>query len=298
MSIASSSALAINQVVDVPFGATVSARDDIDNIETNFIGSVTLQAYRGSSNVSTIVITEVDAGTNDRIEFMNVSGRRINISNWQITTYDALSWPAPRSTITIGTNTTVPFGGVFTVNAFGEAPGKYPQFYTGTNIQWIFAVVSNYLAVLVRDANGEPVDFFYARGANPSQITEPLTISQDEWSGLPVAVNTNANLTYQRVGNMDTGSAADWVRATTNTLARRNLALELPFAPRFPVEMTPSAVSNFVHGVWSGDLTFKSLPPLLPSWPTTDGVTSASLAHFRRASPTMSASPSLTRPTW
>ena len=88
--------LAINQVVDVPFGATVSARDDIDNIETNFIGSVTLQAYRGSSNVSTIVITEVDAGTNDRIEFMNVSGRRINISNWQITTYDALSWPAPQ----------------------------------------------------------------------------------------------------------------------------------------------------------------------------------------------------------
>ena len=77
-----------------------------------------------------------------------------------------------------------------------------------------------------------------------------------------VAVNTNANLTYQRVGNMDTGSAAGLVRAT-NTLARRNLALELPFAPRFPVEMTPSAVSNFVHGVWSGDLTFKEPAPVI-----------------------------------
>ena len=254
--------LASNQVVDVPFGATVSARDDINNIETNFLGSVTLRAYRGSSNVSAIVITEVEAGIDDRIEFMNVSGRRINISNWQITTYDSFSWPAPRSTITIGTNTTVPFGGVFMVNAFGLAPGRYPQFYTGTNIVWNFAAVSNYIAVLIRDANGEPVDFFCAALANPPQITQPFTISQDEWSGLPVGVNTNANLTYQRVGSTDTGSAADWVRAT-NSLARRNLALELPFSPRFPVEMTPSAVSNFVHGVWSGDLTFKEPAPVI-----------------------------------
>jgi uncharacterized repeat protein (TIGR01451 family) len=254
--------LAGNQLVEVPFAATVSALDDIDNIETNFIGAVTLRAFRGSSNVSAVVITEIDAGTNDRIEFMNVSGRRINISNWQITTYDSRSWPASRSTITIGTNTTVPFGGVFMVNPFGEAPGKYPQFYTGTNIAWSFSAVSNFLAVLVRDANGEPVDFFCAAGANPSQITEPLAISQDEWSGLPVAVNTNVNLTYQRAGNVDTGSAADWVLAT-NSLARRNPGLELPFVPRYPLEMSPSAISNFFHGVWSGDLTFKEPAPVI-----------------------------------
>ncbi len=254
--------LASNQVVDVPFAATVSARDDIDNIETNFIGTVTLRAYRGSSNVSAIVITEIEAGTDDRIEFMNVSGRRIDISNWQIATYDTRSWPAPRSTITIGTNTTVPFGGIFMVNPFGEAPGKYPQFYTGTNITWNFAAVSNFLAVLVRDANGDPVDFFCAAAANPARITTPMAISQDEWSGLPVAANTNATVTYQRVGNIDRSSAADWVLAT-NSLARRNSGLELPFAPRYPLEMTPSAVSNFVHGVWSGELTFKEPAPVI-----------------------------------
>ena len=254
--------LASQQVVDVPFAATVSARDDINNLETNFIGAVTLSAFRGSSNVSSVVITEVEAGTNDRIEFMNVSGRRINVSNWQITTYDLRSWPAPRSTITLGTNTTVPFGGVFMVNAFGTAPGKYPQYYTGTNIAWGFSVVSNYIAVLLRDANGDPVDFFCAAGANPSEITAPLAISQDEWSGLPVAVNTNANVTYQRVGKMDTGSAADWVVAT-NSLTRRNGGMELPFAPRYPVEMTPTVISNFVNGVWSGNLGFREPAPLI-----------------------------------
>ena len=254
--------LAAEQVLDVPFAATISAHDDINNIETNFIGAVSLRAFRGSSNVSSIVVTEIDAGPNDRIEFMNVSGRRINVSNWQIITYDSRSWPAPRSTITLGTNVTVPFGGIFMVNAFGTAPGRYPQFNTGTNIAWSVAAVSNYIAVLVRDARGEPVDFVCMANANPAEISEPAPMSQDDWSGLPVAVNTNVNLTYQRVGNVDTGSAADWVLAT-NSLTRRNAGLEVIFAPRYPVEITPSVASNFVQGVWSGEITFREPAPVI-----------------------------------
>jgi uncharacterized repeat protein (TIGR01451 family) len=244
------------QVVGQPFAATVTARDDINNIASGFAGTVQLRAFRGGSNSSAIVITEIDTGTSDRIEFQNVSGRRIDISKWQMIAYDTRSWPAPRSIVTVPTNTVVQPGAIFLLAAGGVAPGTYPSFFMGTNITWTFGVVSNYAAVLLRDANGEPVDFVCAVEANAASITNPVSLSQEEWSGPAVAVNTNAALTYQRIGNVDNGVAGDWVLAT-NSLGSRNVNLIVPFAARFPIAMTPGVASNFVQGVWPGELTFE-----------------------------------------
>jgi uncharacterized repeat protein (TIGR01451 family) len=247
--------IASRQIVEQPVSTTLTARDDINNIAPAFAGPVQLRAFRGGSNSSAVVITEIEVGTNDRIEFQNVSGRKIDISNWQIFSYETRSWPAPRNVVTIPTNSVVPPGAIFFLNGAGVAPGKYPSFFMGTNLSWSFPVVSNYLAVLVRDATGEPVDFVCAAEANSARITSPLAISQDEWSGPPIMVNTNAAATYQRIGNIDNGTAADWI-IVTNSLGRRNTDLTIPFAPRFPISISPGLLTNFADGVWSGDLTF------------------------------------------
>jgi uncharacterized repeat protein (TIGR01451 family) len=248
--------IAPSQIVGEPFAATLTARDDINNVAAGFSAPVQLRAFRGGSNSSAIVITEIETTTNERIEFQNVSGRKIDISNWQIALYDTRSWPAPRKIVTLPTNSMVQPGSLFVLNAGGAAPGRYPLFLSGTNLAWNFAVVSNYAAVLLRDAHGEPVDFFCAAEAHAALITNPISISQLEWSGPQVPVNTNLALTYQRLGNVDTGTAIDWMIAT-NSLTRRNTNLTAPFAPRFPIALSPAVVSNFVDGVWSGELTFE-----------------------------------------
>jgi uncharacterized repeat protein (TIGR01451 family) len=253
--------VAASQMVGQPFPVTLSARDDINNVATDFIGAVQLRAFRGSSNASAIVITEIDAGSNKRVEFENVTTRRVDISNWQVSLYDGRSWPAPRNTLIIPTNTAVPSGGIFLVNALGVAPGKYPSFFTGTNLVWGFVPVSNQVAVLLRDAAGQPVDFMCA-GEDPGKITAPFAIPQEEWSGPGVAANTNAALSYQRIGRVDNGHASDWVFAT-NSIGRKNSGLQLPMDARYPVEIAPTAVSNFVRGVWSGTLTFNEPAPVI-----------------------------------
>lgn len=254
--------VALNQTIGEPFATTLTARDDINNVATGFSSPVHLRAFRGGSNSSAIVITEIDTGTFDRIEFQNVSGRKIDISNWQMIAYDVRSWPAPRIVVTVPTNTMVQPGAIFSLTTGGVTPGKYPAFFMGTTVTWTFGVVSNYVALLLRDAHGEPVDFFCAVEANSASITNPVSISQEEWSGPPVTVNTNVALTYQRVGNLDSGAADDWVLAT-NSLSRRNPNLTVPFAPRFPIAMSPAVVSNFVDGIWSGELTFEEPAPAI-----------------------------------
>jgi len=247
--------IATTQFVDQPFNTTVTARDDINNVATNYLGTVQLRAFRGSSNWSAAVITEIDPGNNKRVEFQNVSGRRLDISRWEISLYDTRSWPAPRSVITIPTNSFVPSGSIFVASAFGVAPGKYPAFFTGTNLVWGFGVFSNHIAVLLRDAAGQPVDFMCAVEAEAGKISVPFAIPQEEWNGPPIAVNTNTALTYQRAGRVDNGRATDWLFAT-NSIGRRNNALQLPMTARYPLEVTPNVVSNFVSGLWSGTLTF------------------------------------------
>ncbi|MCI0744941.1 MAG: hypothetical protein L0Y58_06005 [Verrucomicrobia subdivision 3 bacterium] len=244
------------QTVGVPFAATLFARDDIGNIAQDFQDTVEVSAFCGGSNSSAVVITEIDTGTNDRVEFLNVSGRRLNLSNWEISLYDNRSWPAPRATFKVPTNSIAVPGQLFLLTVSGTAPGRFPAFFAGTNLVWSLAGFSNYVAVLVRDASGNPVDFFCAGDAHPAAISAPISISQSEWSGLPVVVNTNASLTYQRTGNMDRSTAEDWLIAT-NGIGRRTAGLQTVFKPICPVRISPAAITNFVDGVWNGELTFE-----------------------------------------
>lgn len=242
------------QYANQPFPVTVTARDDLNNVVTSFDDEVAIRALPGSPVASAVVISEIDTGNNDAVEFFNVSGHPVNISGWQISLYDRRAWPAPVATFTIPTNTTVHTGGLFTLTAFGTAPGQYPNFIAGTNLFWSFAPVSNQVAVLLRDAQGRIVDFVCASEANASQISLPTPIPADEWMGSAIAVNTNIAFSYQRTGFVDHNDQSDWV-GTNATMGGLNLNMSATFSNRVPVSFAPTMLANFVGGQWTGQFT-------------------------------------------
>jgi len=250
------SAVSTPQTVAAPFSTTITARDEFGGVVSNFTGNVNLQAGTGSANpTSTLVISELDTDDTDAAEFANASGQPLDISGWKITVYDWNTWPAPELTFVIPSNTVCPAGGVFLLTESTPYPGVYPVFNTGSNIYWNNQVTNNPIALLVRDQAGKIVDFVCAVDANPAQITNPISIPTNQWSGNPMAANSNTNLTYQRVGNSDHQRSSDWVVAQPS-LGQVNTNLVLPFAGASqPVAVTPTNSGNFTNGSWTGAIT-------------------------------------------
>lgn len=245
------------------FAATVTAKDDLNNTVKDFSGAVTIRGLPGGGNGSSIVISELDIGLTDTTEFMNVSGLPVDLSGWQIAVFDSRSWPEPIGTLTIPPGSVCPAGSVFTLTDNGEAPGNWPRLFLGTNITWSFAPIGNPIAVLLRDAAGEVVDFVSAGNCDPSLITNPQRIPATEWSGLAVfAVMTNATYSLQRFGGADHNDAADWI-STTPSIGGRNESISTRFEQSNEIAVTPGALTNFVTGVWSGFLTIDTAAPRL-----------------------------------
>ncbi len=237
------------------FPVTITARDDLGNTVRDFNDNVALTALAGSGNGSSVVITELDLGNGDRVEFQNVSGLPVDLSGWSMSVYDSVSWPAPTATIPIAAGTVCSPRGVFTLSDNGTAHGRFPEFFTGTNVNWSFAALGNPVAVLLRDAGGDIVDFVCAGTADPALITAPRKIPAGEWNGLPVsALVSAATHTLLRFGTSDGNDAVGWTNGPPS-FAAANSGLTLPFATRQFVEVAPAVVSNFVTGVWSGFIT-------------------------------------------
>ena len=247
--------LASPQFTGERFPITVTAKDDLNNTVKDFHGDVTVTGLPGSGTASSVVISEVDIGLGDRIEFINVSGLPVDLSGWQMSVYDGASWPVPVGTVTIPNGTVCLAGGIFTLTDNGEAPGSFPEFNLGTNVTWTFAPIGNSIAVLLRDTGGDVVDFVSAGNADASLITVPRRIPAEEWSGVPVlAVLTNNSFSLQRRGKLDRSEATDWTSGPPS-FGAVNSGLDLPFEQRFAVPVTPELLTNFVTGVWSGFLT-------------------------------------------
>ncbi len=248
-------AVASPQAKNVPFGVTVTAQDAGNNTVGGYNGSAALSGTAGSGAGSGIVITEINPNTPDEIEFMNVSTVAVDISGWKVYIYDDDAvWPTPNTLFTIPAGTTCAAGQIFRLQEFGTAPGVFPLFFYGININWT-STSTSHTAVLLRDAAGNAVDFFCAAAGTPASIVSPATIPAAQWSGATVAAPANATFGYARIGSADGNTAADWTTATPG-LGTVNPGLVTPFpGANTAVAITPTASGSFVSGAWSGNVT-------------------------------------------
>jgi uncharacterized repeat protein (TIGR01451 family) len=240
------------QTANSSFSVTVTARDSGNNVVTDYTGTVTLSGKVPAAN-GTVLITEVNPNTPDEIEFMNVGAAPVNLSGWKVYIYDYDTWPGPQTPFIIPNGTTCGVGQIFRLQEFGTSPGAYPQFYTGSNINWT-ADSGSPVAVLLCDAAGNMKDFVCVGAASASSITSPALIPVNQWTGSPVAATTLTTNDYSRLGNSDSNAASFW-GAGALSMGSVNPGLVTPFAGAYgAVPITPTTTGAFVNGVWTGNV--------------------------------------------
>ena len=238
------------------FSVTITARDESGRVAEGFDGRLSLSGARLALTTATLVITEVSTADPEKVEFMNVSGRDLDITGWQAVFYDWAHWPEPASAFTFSTRTLCPAGNVFVVRDAATllSQSAFPLYYLSTNIAWNSAPMVNPIAVLLRDGAGNLIDFMCANDAHPRQITQPLAIPEKQWTGGPVSFTNQSITVFQRVGDRDHNDARDWTAATGN-LGSPNDGLTVPFSGEEPAPLSPELVEGFTNGVWTGAVT-------------------------------------------
>jgi hypothetical protein len=254
---------------DIPVRLT--AVDGGGNPVTNFNGTVQLMATPTGRRPSSVVITEVNPvfETQNQVEFGNVSTNEVNLSNWTVSFYDSTTWPLPRGSVTLDAGTLLPAAGVFRITEGTNStkfpfltPDLFPNLRSGFPLEWEPSAGENarHIAVLLQDSTGAIVDFFCAMRALPNQITVPVAIPADEWDGLPMVNAASLRETYQRSGNTDTDSAADWTTwgPSPNQISQ---LMRVPFVDSRALPMTPGLATEFRNGVWTGSIRLNSFAP-------------------------------------
>jgi len=239
------------QEADLAFPVTIMAKDAGGVTLPHFEGCVRLSAWYRSDSLPQVCVAEIDTGTEDAVEFVNVSKSMIDVSGWRISVYDS-SWPAPRLTFTIPAGSLCPTGTVFVLREQGVPPGTFPELYAGNNIYWGGDL--NYLAILLQDAAGSVADFVAAAGADPSSVSEPRDIPPEEWTGPSVAA---ANVLC-RIGNSDDNRRSDWAACSNATIGALNMNLAVPFVNRrIRIPVVPMDAGPLSSGVWQGNVTVR-----------------------------------------
>lgn len=234
--------------------ATVTAQDAGNNTVTSFGGTANLSGYINNPGGPGIVITEINTNTPDEIEFTNVSAAPVNISGWSIYIYDNDTGGFAPKIFTVPAATTCAAGQVFRLQESGTSPGAFPFFNYGANINWTTTDFDN-VAVLIRDAANNNVDFVCAAALTSSGVTSPGTIPSSQWTGAQVSAPTNSTHSYVRTGNADSNNATNWTSSTPG-LGTLNSGLSVPFAASLSaVTVSPTITGTFSSGVWTGDMT-------------------------------------------
>ena len=235
-----------------PFASTVTAQDAGNNTVTGFTGTANLSGYVNAPSAGSIVITEINPNTPDEIEFMNVGAGPVDISGWTIYIYDFDTGGTAPKTFAVPAGTTCAAGQLFRLQEFGTAPGAFPLFFYGANINWTSDNTST-VGVLLRDAGGNMVDFVCAGALAASAVTSPAAIPASQWSGAQIAGPTNLTFGYARQGSTDRNTAADWITATPS-MGTVNPGLSTPFTVQVAVPISPTVSGIFVSGIWTGNI--------------------------------------------
>ena len=233
-----------------PIAVALTAQDAHGYTVEDYDGTVDLSALVRTGSSSSLVVSEIDVGALDRIEFTNVSGLNMDVGGWKIFVYDTSYPTTPQLALTIPVGTTCEAGGVFVVDELGTGPGAYPHFFTGTNLNWTPMSVTG---VLLVDCAGNVRDFVAASALNPAGVTDPIALVPDHWQGAQVAAISGTGFSYQRVGNMDNDVAADWVVNLAPSVGALNPGLTQPFTGTH-VAIAPTS-ATLAGGVWTGQVT-------------------------------------------
>ncbi len=236
--------IASPQSVQQSFNVAINAEDIFNGPVASFNGSVTLSVAARE----TVLITEIDPGAVDRVEFGNVADRAIDVSGWQIIVYDGSSGAGPASTTTLPALSSVAAGSVFTLTENGSAPGALPSLSSGTEINWSHNASA--ISVLLLDDSGAVVDF--ATLDDSASITMPGAIPPDQWTG--PGINATAGDTYQRTGSSDSNASEDWGSAP-ESMGSLNSNLTAPFPAR-DLDFSPKTSASFNNGAANVSLTF------------------------------------------
>ncbi len=244
------------QFVGETFPVIVKARDEHGLMVTNYSGIPTVTNSVPVASSSTIVITELDAGGFNRVEFVNVAGRPINIGGWKIALYDWQSWPAPRTVFTIPSPATASAGDLFQLRSLPPQffPGAYPSYSTANMTSWNYNADNNQIAVVLLDGFSNVVDFACASGADPGLISQPVALPPGQWSSPPISTLLNSALSYQRIGRKDLNSSNDWVFAP-RSIGTNNTGLSASFSNNVRVAFSAGAFSSFSGGSSTGAVT-------------------------------------------
>jgi uncharacterized repeat protein (TIGR01451 family) len=247
--------IASPQFVGEPFPFTVVASDEFGLPVTNYSGNVTLTNSAPVQSTSTIVISEIEVASVNRIEFLNVSGRPINIGGWKIALYDWQSWPTPRTLYVVPSPSISQPGELFQLRNIPPQffPGAYPVFNTAVSTAWNNNSVNNPIAVLLLDAVNNVVDFVCAADSNPALISQPVAISSNQWSSAPVTALLDSALSYQRIGRQDLNSSNDWIFAP-RSVGTNNGGLSSPFSNNVAMAFTTAPIT-FVGGTGTVSVT-------------------------------------------
>jgi len=210
---------------------------------------------------SRVLVTELEVRAEventlnpDRIEFTNVSGETVDITNWSVVLYDRGSWPDPAVTIFINAapdftqRFTLAPQGIFTLKE-GCKGGTFPNLciqakdvrgvVQPVNLNW--APRSTQIAVMLRDDKGNPIDFVTT--GDRTVITSPISVPANQWAGAGVTFFETPNSSVQRVGVTDTNKREDWLTQSPITIGTLNAGLTLPFTQTASEFGTP-AVGN------------------------------------------------------
>lgn len=227
-----------------PLLLTTFATDDPG---MTFPGGKTIRLVAGAEGVApaSVVITEVDFGTNDRVEFSNVSTEAVDVSNWLVELFRQADGVNPSLSLRLPSGSVLQPTELFIVRE-GGAMGIWPDLRLPATLDWgDSSTIQPRARVQLRDPQSNMVDCIFINTAfNPRDRArgKPI-ISPVDWDDIPIVEKTTAGLTYSRMGRVDRNRSSDW-RLAPGTIGVANESLTHPFELGFgDIGISPSTIT-------------------------------------------------------
>lgn len=211
-----------------------------------------LAAGAEGRQAASVVITELDPGTTDALEFANVGSEEVNVGSWKIEVLDFASInPLAPSVVRVvlPESASLAPGEVFTLRE-GEDSNVWhrlslPGVYLGdfsTRIQ---------AEIRLLDGDGNLIDSLRVSNSGPLRAAPALS-----WISAPVT-NYSMDKSYARKGNRDQNRAEDW-EITAPSIGIPNGNLARVFGMGFGPVMEPKRFTNSTSVLQTNRIRFET----------------------------------------